>query len=124
MKDLHEDLAAARMDRLRHGSPAFDLRFRIDSRRADVTLGHRRDVRRFGDDESGGSTLAVIPGGVGRLNSFVVVGAATRHRRHDDAVVDFHVSETKRVEQCRHKFLSLSLFGSLIYYLTDLFARE
>jgi len=50
---------------------------------------------------------AFIPFGMpagGFLNA-IVIGATARHRSHDNAVVEFNVSDPQRVKQCRHKFL-------------------
>ena len=103
VEDLHKNFAATRVYRFGYGSPAFNLSVSVDSGCADIAFRHGQDVCRLGDDEPGGSALTVIRGGVVRLNSFVI-SATARHWTHDDPVVEFHISDLQRVEQCRHKF--------------------
>src|SRR5262245_219130 len=66
---------------------------------------HRRDVRRFGDNQSRRGALTIIPGGENRLHARVVRAAAC-HRRHDDAIVQHYLSDSDRFEEHRHKDLS------------------
>ena len=60
MPKLEEDFAAGRMDGGSDFSPAFDLSRAINSRGPHIALALLRNLRGFGDDQSGGGALAII----------------------------------------------------------------
>ncbi|KAE0541638.1 hypothetical protein FH972_027350 [Carpinus fangiana] len=90
--ELEEDHAPAPMHGIDDRSPCGDLRVRPDAGRHRVAARLRRDVRRLGDDEAGASALPVIVcGECGR--DALVIRAASRQRRHDDAVLELQIAD-------------------------------
>ncbi len=60
--ELQEDGPTARMHAVNNRFPPINLFGRMDSRRVEVALTHRRDLSGFGDDEPRRGALTVIRG--------------------------------------------------------------
>jgi hypothetical protein len=60
MPQLKEDTAALGMDGVGNPAPTLDLGVAVDAGGVDVTLPFRNDLRRLGDQQSGGGALGII----------------------------------------------------------------
>ena len=95
--ELDGDPAARRMHRSSHLFPAGDLLLRMDARRARIAMSLRTDRRRFGQDQTGRSALAVVlDRQIGR--HVAGAGAIARQRGHDNAVGQVDGAEVQRGE--------------------------
>jgi hypothetical protein len=81
MPKLEEDFAAGAMHRFRNSPPTGNLLGGMDARHSDIADTLRADLRRFGDNQSGGGALGIV-GCSGRVRDVALDRAAARHRRH------------------------------------------
>jgi hypothetical protein len=85
---LQKDPPAPLMDCVCNEPPTRHLLLAVDARRERIALALRGNLRSFGHDECGACALRIVSGirGIGNVTG---LGAArTRHRRHDDAMID------------------------------------
>ena len=101
---LHDDLAACGVNRIRHHFPQSHLLIAPDTGHVRVTLALVADGRGFGDDESGPidrvGALRVVHG---HQRGGQGTGCAiARERRHHNAIGQVHRTDLKGIEQRGH----------------------
>ena len=98
MPKLEHDAAAGGVHRSGHALPAFDLLCAVYTGRRNIALALRCHLRRFRDDQPGARALRVIER-VERGRHVAFCGAASRQRRHGDAVGQRERSDVDGCEQ-------------------------
>ena len=102
---LHHDAAALGVHVIGDAAPAGDLPGTVDARRVEITLSHRADLRRLGDDQPGprdrAGALRVV-GAHQLVGHLARAGAVARQRRHHEAGGQGDVADANGVEQGRH----------------------
>ena len=102
MPELQDDLAAGGMHRLGDGAPATHLFSRPNAGGVRVADTHWRDGRGFADDQPGAGALHVILSHH-RVGHTAFISTAASQRGHDDAVVQFKLTDFNRVKKCGHQ---------------------
>ena len=100
------DFAAGVMHRVGNSRPTGSLLGGMNARRADLADALRADLRRFGDDQAGGSALRIVGCGDG-VRDVALDRAAARHRRHHQAIVEFDIAQSIGQKQRLKRLLGL-----------------
>ena len=99
MHELDENVAAAVMDGLCDLTPAIDLCLAVNPGNARVANAVRRRGCSLGDDETRGSTLAIIGCLQDTRRIGFCIGTRACQRRHDNTVGKVHVAEMQGFEE-------------------------
>ena len=99
--ELHDDVAAALVHRVRDGAPAGDLLVGMHAGGVQVALPDRARLGALGDDEAEPGALPVV---LDRdvLRNSAVAGAVAGQRRHHDAVGEGHRADGHGLVEAGH----------------------